>query len=55
MSPCFCQVMLFQALHQGLVIRKMDSPINRIVIFQLPQNGIKSNDTRDIKLARDKK
>ena len=28
---------------QGQVVRKMDSAINRIVIFQLPQKRIKSN------------
>ena len=37
------------------VVRMVDSAIHWIVIFQLPQKGIKSNDTRDIELARDKK
>ena len=33
----------------------MDSVIRRIVIFQLLQEGKKSNDTRDVELARDEK
>ena len=37
----------------GPVVRKVDSAIHWIVIFQLPQEGIKSNDTRDIELTRD--
>ena len=39
----------------GPVIRKVNSATHWIVIFRLPQKGIKSNDTRDIELARDKK
>ena len=36
---------------EGLIF---NSAFHRIVISQLPQKGIKSNDTRDIELARDK-
>ena len=38
----------------GLVLRKVNGAIYRIEIFQLPQKGIKSNDTGDNKLTRDK-
>ena len=34
------------------VVQKLDSGIHRVMI-QLPRNGIKSNDTSDIELARD--
>ena len=36
------------------VLRRVDSAIHWIVIFQLPRKGIKSNDVRDIELAGDK-
>ena len=40
------------AIH-GSVVRKANSVIHWIAIFQLPQRGIKSNDTRDIEFTRD--
>ena len=42
---------------QEPVVRKADNTIHRIVIFSTaPQlKGIKGNDTRDVKLAKDKK
>ena len=39
-------------LHIEKWIRKVDSAIQRIMIFQLLQKGVK---TRDIELAKDKK
>ena len=39
----------------GMVVRKVDSTIQRIVFFNYLQKGIKSNDTRNIELAREKK
>ena len=39
----------------GSIVQKVNSTIHRIVYSQMPEKGIKSNDTRDIKLARDKK
>ena len=37
----------------GSVVRKVNTAIHRIVIFQLPQKDIKSNDTRDNELTKD--
>ena len=42
-------------LHLGSVVRKLDSAIHRIVIFQPSQKGIKSSDTKNIDLARNRK
>ena len=41
---------------QEPVVQKLDSAIHRVMIFnEQPREGIKSNDTSDTELARDKK
>ena len=44
----------FYTVQQRPVVRKVDSGIHWIVIFQLLQKGIESNETRDIELSKDK-
>ena len=46
---------LFLMNDQGSVVRDADNAIDWVVIFRWSQNDIKSNDTKDIELARDKK